>query len=321
MTPLHRELLGLRERISRVPEPDADTLLVWEDALDRLRRRLPGVPALDQLSLQRAAAVLEKSLHAIHRTSRFGAELIAPLSLAALARPSDLLAQVHIHPTLPQGIYARSQPYRGRIEISPPSERFHDPRYHLGALLEGRLPLEIRALQHELVHLHQVDARRELMLLVVMCLIPLFWPVLVYLYLARIHKRTAASYLAAQEIQAHLSELELDADPEGAAARTIVALSQYPFARYLRPGELEQMTALIQALRTMSIEPAGLVQMFQAMPPLGGTRLLAREVQRGCRQRGWDSNMLRRAVRRRELLLLVDQLLVKAIARSQAWSP
>lgn len=311
--------MGLRERIVQVPEPDADTLLVWEDVLDRLRRRLPGVPALDQLPTPRVAAVLEKSLQAIDSSSCFGADLIAPLSLETLSRPSALLQQVHIHSSLPQGIYARSQPYRGRIEISPPSDRFHDPRYHLGALFEGRLPLEIRALQHELVHLHQVDARRELFLLVVMCLIPLFWPVLVYLFLARIYKRTAAQYLAAQEIQAHLSEMELDVDPEGAAARTIVALSQYPFAPYLRPGELEQMTALIQALRTLALERSELMRMFQAMPPLGGMRLLSREVQHCCDQRGWDGSMLRRAVRRRELLLLVDQLLVKAIARSHAW--
>lgn len=295
-----------------------DTLLAWEDTLQQLSRRLPRRPDLSALSEADARRALLESIAHIQAASGFGQALLPPLSLETLAAPAALLERVHIPRRLPAGMYARSQPYRGRIELSAPSADFMDPRYHLEALCEGRLVLELRALQHELVHLGQVDARRELGWLVVMCLLPPLWPVLVYLFLARLWPPTAAHYLAAQEIQAHLSELEHDADPEGAASRTIVALAPYPFTRHLAPGALEGATALVQALRTLGVDGAALAALFRSMPPRRGLLTLARAVQQRCAARGWDADGLRRAVRRRELLLLTDRLIVRAIARRAA---
>jgi len=303
------------------PSPDADTLLAWEDALERLGGRLPPTPDLSAVSEEQALEALADCVGTIRARSGFGRALLAPLSLDALTAPRSLLSRFHISRRLPAGMYARSQPYRGRIELSPPSEAFWDPRERLRALCQGRLPLELRALQHELTHLRQVDARRELAWLVVLCVIPPLWPVLVVLFFARIFPPTAAEHLAAQEIQAHLSELELDADPVGATARTIVALSPYPFTRHLAPGALEGATALIQALRTMDTPDATLAALFRSMPPRRGLLTLAHAVQRACAQRGWDERALRRAVRRRELLLLADQLVVKAAARTALRSP
>ncbi|MFT4974674.1 MAG: hypothetical protein ACI8S6_000557 [Myxococcota bacterium] len=308
----------LRGSLVRWSVPDIDTLIGWDDELEALARGVPSASSLDGLSEDAAAAALAAAVVEIEACSGFGASLLAPLSLETLLQPAALLERVHIHPRLPEGMYARSQPYRGRIELSPPSEDFYRPHHHLAALCEGRLPLELRALQHELIHLRQVDAPRELAWLMVLAVFPLLWPVLIYLFFARIFPPTAASFLAVQEIEAQLGERELDSDPAGAASRTIVALSAYPFARHLAPGALEGATALVQALRAMDMDEASMAALFRTMRPGQGLLALAEAVQAGCVQRGWDSDALRRAIRQRELLLLVDQLLVKVIARRAA---
>lgn len=316
MDAFHNARCALRSQILSVPTPDADTMLAWQDALEALKQHLPTRPDLHTLSPPAATAALQQSIEQIRLHTGVEQRLLPPMSLDTLADPATLMAHVHVHPNLPDGMYARSQPYRGRIEISPPSNRFLDPRYHLEGLCDGRLVLELRALQHELVHLHQVDARRELRWLVVMCLVPVLWPVLAYLLFARLVAVTAVHVLAAQEIQAHLHEQELDVHPAAAAARTIIALAPYPFTRHLRVGELEELTALIQALRAMGEGPESLARMLQRLPPRRGIARLSAAVRRRCVQGGWDQAALRRVVRRQALLQELDQLHMQAIARN-----
>ena len=297
--------------------PDADTVLDWELTVDALRAQLPDRPTPAQLSLPVADGILRECIEEIRAATQLEDRLLTPLSLDALCNPEALLQHVHVHPQLPAGMYARSQPYRRRIEISPPSSRFWDPRYHLEGLCDGQLVLELRALQHELVHLRQVRPRRELTWLVVLCLVPVLWPVLVYLLFARLVPLTAVHVLTGQEIQAHLHELELGASPSTAPAKTVLALAPYPFVCHLRLGELEALTAAVQALRAMGAGVEEVARLIQTLPPRRGIHRLSALLRRRGARRGWNPEALKRVVRRHALLQELEQLHVQWTARTK----
>ncbi|MEL6346120.1 MAG: hypothetical protein AAFV53_23625 [Myxococcota bacterium] len=310
------QLSGLDRVLRGTPLPHLDDLLIWEDQLTTLQGRLPAAPSIERLDEDGARRALQVIIARVEHETTFGRAMLSPLRLDAMLDPGALIrpdGPIRINPELPRQLYARSLPYRGQIELSPPSSRFLDPRYHLEALCQGRLPLELRAVQHELIHLLQVDARRELTLLIVMGLIPLFWPVLIWLLFARLLPATAQHFLAAQEIQAHLNELEFDAQPEMAPVRAVVALGSYPFTSYLKPGELESLTAHIQSLRSLGMSESELVDLFKRINPVRGLAPLEAAVRRRCQDNGWGGAELQRLIRGRELRLQAERLQVRAI--------
>ena len=320
MSVLIARLESLREAL-RAPAT-LDRLQDGQRRLERLLARLPEVSPAG-LSDAQATGALAQAVAQIRQRTALGARLLPPLSLAVLEDPARLLAgadgagvSVRVRADLPPGLYARSLPYRRRIELSPPSAAFWSPQGRLAALCQGALPLEVRALQHELVHLQQVQARRELLLIGAMALLPLLWPALVYLFFARLYPRTACHLLAAQELQAHMEELEHGEQPERADVQAVVALAAYPFVRHLAPGELEGIAALLSALQVLGIEGEGLAALLRRLPPGRGLVLLAAAVRHYAAARGWDEGDLRCAVALRRLQLRVDRALVRALARA-----